>query len=143
MKHDLSEVGLKFPWPAAVSLRGIGVPSRAQLPSVPTVVIVLELVEPRAEPETPKEPVVEAPSPRPLVEKPREVPVQVIPPRRKRERRAPKVEEAAAPPPAPKPLKVIRRRKEEAPKVFETPPKEFSSTILRGFHLSPEDEPAK
>jgi hypothetical protein len=143
MKHDLSEMGLKRPWPAIPSVRGIRVASRAQLPAVPTVVIVLELVEAPVEPETPKEVMVEAPSPRPPAAKPREVPVQVIPPRRKRERRAPKVEEAPAPPPTPKPLKVIRRRKEEAPKVFETPPKEFPEAILSGFHLRPDDDPGK
>lgn len=139
MKHGLSEMGLKLQWPAAPRVRGILVASRTQLPSVPTVAIVLELVEAPVEVETPKEIAAEALNPQPAAPEPREVPVKVLPPREKRQRRAPKVEDAPAAPPTPKPLKVIRRRKEEAPKIFETPPKEFPEAILSAFHLRPDD----
>jgi len=143
MRLASCEMGLKLRWPLILGVRGIRVPARAQLPKVPTVGIGLEVAEVPVEPETPPQIVVEAPRPQPPAEKPREVPVRVIPPRQKRERRAPKVEETVAPPPAPKPLKVIRRRKEEAPKVFETPAKELSEVFLSGFRLRPDDDTAK
>lgn len=143
MKLTSCEMGLKLRWPRISSVRGFCVPALSRLPKVPTVGIGLEVVEAPAEPETPPQIVVEAPWSQPPVEKPLEVPVRVIPPRQKRQRRAPKVEEAVAPSPAPKPLKVIRRRKEEAPKVFETPPREFPDAIFSGFRLRPDGDTAK
>ncbi|MBI5250811.1 MAG: hypothetical protein HY912_15075 [Desulfomonile tiedjei] len=65
-----------------------------------------------------------------------DVSVQVVPTPVKR-RRAPKIE--LAPKPA-KPLKIIRRRREEAPKVFETSPKNFPKSMLQGIKAGLEEE---
>jgi len=41
----------------------------------------------------------------------------------------------------PKPLKVIRRRGEQAEKVFETPPKTFPQAMLEGIRYRPDEDP--
>ena len=65
-----------------------------------------------------------------------EVTVQALPmPTRKR--RSAKVDIA---PKSAKPLKVIRRRREEAPKVFETAPKDYPKSMLEGIKVGFEEE---
>ena len=59
--------------------------------------------------------------------------VKVIPAKEKRTRRKPEIEAAPVVAEAPKPLKVIRRRKEEAPNVFETGPRTVPRAMLEGI----------
>jgi hypothetical protein len=68
--------------------------------------------------------------------KPPEVIVKVLPTPVKRHR-SPKIELASQPA---KPLKVIRRRREEAPKVFETASKDFPKSMLEGIKVGYEEE---
>jgi len=60
---------------------------------------------------------------------------KVVPAPKKRETRPQRAKAVALEPIAPKPLKVIRRRREEAPKVFETPPKIVPRAMLEGIDL--------
>jgi hypothetical protein len=60
-----------------------------------------------------------------------EISVKVVPTPAKR-RRSAKVELA---PKLAQPLKVIRRRREEAPKVLETPPKDYPKSMLEGIKV--------
>jgi len=67
---------------------------------------------------------------------PTKVVVTVVPTPRKARARSPKTEGAAIPPaPVAKPLKVIRRRREESPKVFETSPKSLPRAMLEGIDI--------
>lgn len=68
--------------------------------------------------------------------KPPDVIVKVLPTPVKRHR-SPKIELASQPA---RPLKVIRRRREEAPKVFETASKDFPKSMLEGIKASYEEE---
>jgi hypothetical protein len=62
--------------------------------------------------------------------------VTVIPTPRKPRVRTPRLEvEEAASVPVNKPLKVIRRRREETPKVFETTAKSFPRAMLEGIDI--------
>jgi hypothetical protein len=75
----------------------------------------------------------------PVEELPAKHVVTVVPTPRKTRARIPKQEEEkAAPVTAPKPLKVIRRRREESPKVFETIPKSFPKAMLEGVDIDVE-----
>jgi hypothetical protein len=65
-----------------------------------------------------------------------EVSVQVVPTPAKK-RRSSKVELV---PKYAKPLKVIRRRREEAPKIFETAPKDYPKSILEGIKVGYDEE---
>lgn len=56
----------------------------------------------------------------------------------KKETVRPKVPDIAQEPP--KPLKVIRRRREEAPKVFETPPRTVPIAMLEGISLESDED---
>lgn len=69
---------------------------------------------------------------------PYEAVITVVPTPRQREIRPQRVKAAPLEPAAPKPLKVIRRRREEAPKIFETPPKTLPKAMLEGIDLDPE-----
>lgn len=62
--------------------------------------------------------------------------VQIVPTPVKRPR-SPKIELTAKPS---KPLKVIRRRREEPPKVFETASKDFPRSMLEGIKVGQEEE---
>ncbi len=68
--------------------------------------------------------------------KPPEIIVKLLPTPVKRHR-SPKIELASQPA---KPLKVIRRRREEAPKVFETASKDFPKSMLEGIKVGYEEE---
>ena len=62
--------------------------------------------------------------------------VTVVPTPRKQRVRTPRIEvEEAASVPVSKPLKVIRRRREETPKVFETTAKSFPRAMLEGIDI--------
>jgi hypothetical protein len=89
----------------------------------------LTVVEEQAQP---------APSirPTPIQELPAKHVVTVIPTPRKPRVRTPRLEvEEAASVPVNKPLKVIRRRREETPKVFETTAKSFPRAMLEGIDI--------
>jgi hypothetical protein len=89
----------------------------------------LTVVEEQAQP---------APSdrPAPIEELPVKHVVTVVPTPRKQRVRTPRVEvEEAASVPVHKPLKVIRRRREETPKVFETTAKSFPRAMLEGINI--------
>jgi hypothetical protein len=62
-------------------------------------------------------------------------PTTVVPAPSKRQTLPQKAKAAASERAIPKPLKVIRRRREEAPKVFETPPKIVPKAMLEGIDL--------
>jgi len=81
-----------------------------------------------------------SPEPMPSVEPPTEALVTVVPTPRKRAIRPQRAKAAPVEPAAPKPLKVIRRRREEAPKIFETPPKSLPKAMLEGIDLEPETD---
>jgi hypothetical protein len=97
--------------------------------------------EPKPKPRAESEPVMESKPEREPERGPvpssREVKVTVLPTPKKRQRKIvePKEETAALPPS--RPLKVIRRRREEEPKVFETPAKTFPQVLLEGVKSSP------
>lgn len=78
-----------------------------------------------AAPELPAGPVAEIPAPQPQ--------------RKRRSAGAKTAAEPAAPPPPATRLKVIRRRGEQEPKVFETVTREFPSAMLRGVK-APQDQ---
>ncbi len=84
-----------------------------------------------AEPQTEPEP----------IEEPLAVPVVKVVPTPKRPRaRTPKVDrDAATAASAQKPLKVIRRRREQSPIVFETMPKSFPKAMLEGVDFEAEE----
>jgi hypothetical protein len=75
-----------------------------------------------------------------IAQLPSQAVITVVPTPRKREIRPQRVEATPLEPAAPKPLKVIRRRKEEAPKIFETPPKTVPKAMLEGIDLDPEGD---
>ncbi len=82
----------------------------------------------------------ELPSPEvPPMELPPHVQVKVIPTPKKRAPRTVVLAEEPTAPPVTKPLKVIRKRKEEAPKVFETAPKPVPQAMLEGIKTSEEN----
>lgn len=70
---------------------------------------------------------------------PPHVEVQVIPTPKKRAPRYTSAAEESPEPPVTKPLKVIRKRKAEAPKIFETVPKAMPQAMLEGIETGPED----
>jgi len=65
--------------------------------------------------------------------KPLKRPKKLGPPGGSDSRSTERVKEQASMPLTPKPLKVIRRRGEETPKIFETVPKIFPNAILEGI----------
>lgn len=65
---------------------------------------------------------------------------KVVPAPKKEETRPQRAKAPTLEPVAPKPLKVIRRRREEAPKVFETPPKIVPKAMLEGIDLDRETD---
>jgi hypothetical protein len=69
----------------------------------------------------------------PSVEIPPHVQVQFIPTPKKRGPRSLAAEEEPSSPPVAKPLKVIRKRREHEPKVFETAPKPVPQAMLEGI----------
>jgi hypothetical protein len=75
----------------------------------------------------------------PSVEIPPHVQVQFIPTPKKRGPRSLSLAEEPNVPPVTKPLKIIRKRKEEAPKVFETEPKPVPQAMLEGIKTSQEN----
>ncbi len=82
-------------------------------------------------------------TPAPLVGKARSPPralVKVLPTREKRTRKRPEMEVAPVIAAVPKPLKVIRRRKQEEPKVFETAPRTVPRAMLEGINESTDAE---
>jgi hypothetical protein len=85
----------------------------------------------------PPAPVEELLPPAPVEELPEKpVVVTVIPTPKKARARTRKIEEEAQPlPPVLKPLKVIRRRREETPKVFETAAKSLPRAMLEGIDI--------
>lgn len=100
-------------------------PESAQLPLPEQLTVEEEQAQP-------------APSirPAPIQELPAKHVVTVIPTPRKPRVRAPRLEaEEAASVPVNKPLKVIRRRREETPKVFETAAKSFPRAMLEGIDI--------
>jgi len=106
----------------------------AALPETPEPVQLalpepLTVVEERAQP---------APSvrPEPVEEVPATHVVTVVPTPGKQRVRTPRLEvEEAASVPVHKPLKVIRRRREETPKIFETTAKSFPRAMLEGIDI--------
>ncbi len=98
---------------------------------------IAEEPEPAQQPLPAPLPTVEAQArPAPIEESPAKHVVTVIPTPRKPRVRSPKVDEKKAEPiPAPKPLKVIRRRREETPKVFETVAKSLPRAMLEGINI--------
>ncbi len=107
---------------------------------VPKILVLrsrqIEIVE---EPESVEEPapvvVTETRVEAPPAQEPRAVPVvRVVSTRKMPRARTPKVDaEAVAPAPIQKPLKVIRRRREQSPIVFETMPKSVPKAMLEGI----------
>ncbi len=91
----------------------------------------------KPEPDKPARPVPEVQGPPNIRETPRPIAVTVIPPPKKRQPRLPKQEVTA--PPVPVALKVIRRRREQAPKVFEKTVKSFPKGMLEGVELHSEE----
>jgi hypothetical protein len=89
------------------------------------------------EPATPPPPAEAPQMPVKKIETPRSIEVKVIPSPKKRQPRMPKQEQAA--PPVPVALKVIRRRREQAPKVFEKTVNSFPKGMLEGVDLQPEE----
>ena len=61
-----------------------------------------------------------------------EVKVTFLPTPKKRQRKVEESNNEEETPQQSRPLKVIRRRKQEEPKVFETPPKTFPTVLLEG-----------
>lgn len=76
----------------------------------------------------------------PLAAEISQVVIQKLPPATKKERRQPKADTAPKDAAVPKPLKVIRRRREQEPKIFETPPKILPDSILRNYRASEEED---
>ncbi|MBI4964336.1 MAG: hypothetical protein HY913_13750 [Desulfomonile tiedjei] len=105
--------------------------------------VSLERLKPAAPVERqPVEAIVARPSPETVqkVERPSEAIIKVVPTPRKREIRPPRAKAAPLQPAPPKPLKVIRRRREEAPKIFETSPKSVPKAMLEGIDLDTETD---
>jgi len=75
----------------------------------------------------------------PSLEIPSHVQVKVIPTPKKRGPRSVALAEEPNTPPVTKPLKVIRKRREEAPKIFETAPKPVPQAMLEGIKTSQEN----
>jgi hypothetical protein len=69
---------------------------------------------------------------------PKPVTVTVVPTPAARKARLPKVETESSEPS--KPLKVIRRRREQAPKIFETPSGTFPKAMLEGISAGSDEE---
>ncbi len=68
--------------------------------------------------------------------KAKEVKITFLPTPKKRQRKTSEPDEEEETQPPSRPLKVIRRRKEEEPKVFETLPKTFPTVLLEGVKVS-------
>lgn len=91
--------------------------------------------------EEPPIPVVELkPAKREASEASADVRIQLVPTPRKRQPRIPEPQVESVVSATPKPIKVIRRRAEEAPKVFETAPKTVPKAMLEGVKLLVEEE---
>ncbi len=100
-----------------------------------TPVELAPIEPPRMEPPLVEIPRMELPS----VEIPPHVQVQFIPTPKKRGPRSVSLAEEPTTPPVSKPLKIIRKRKEQEPKVFETAPKPVPQAMLEGIKTSPEN----
>ncbi len=74
-----------------------------------------------------------------VAERPQAVQVKVIPTPGMKRRPPAKPRKEAMEPTATKPLKIIRRRREEAPKVFETAPMPVPEAMLAGIKAPEED----
>ncbi len=74
-----------------------------------------------------------------VAEVPVAVQVKVIPTPDTKRRRPVKPQKETTEPVATKPLKIIRRRREEAPKVFETAPMPVPKAMLAGIKVSEKD----
>gem|GEM_PF-3343563 len=119
-------------------------PRRAPKPLAPRTREPVPPSAPEPAPSRIQEP---APAPKPLAVSTREpVPESVpksVPAPRKRRPRTPKAEVSpapvAAPVPEPRPIKVIRRRGQQA-KVFETMIRGLPRAMLEGVEVAPEDE---
>ena len=114
-------------------LAGATVKVHASVPRLSSRQSELVRFQAKPEPPTPAAPVSETPAVPKVVETARQVPVKVIPSPRKRQPRLPKPEPEV--PPVPVALKVIRRRREQAPKVFEKTVKSFPKGMLEGVEL--------
>jgi hypothetical protein len=84
------------------------------------------------------EPYVEPPR-KVVPEIPSHVEVKLIPTPKKRGPRYAAAPEESSEPPVTKPLKVIRKRKAEAPKIFETDPRPMPQAMLVGIETESED----
>jgi hypothetical protein len=119
---------------------------KAKVDEVP----VKKLRKPKPMPVEPVQAVIKEEPPIPVVElKPSEpeapeasadVKIQVVPTPRKRQPRIPEPQVESAVSATPKPIKVIRRRAEEAPKVFETAPKTVPKAMMEGVKLLMDEE---
>jgi len=89
----------------------------------------------------PKEqPVEAAPLPEPAQIPASQVTIKVIPTPKKRHSRTPEIDVEPLVPQEPKPLKVIRRRAAQEPKVFETEARLFPEAMLEGVKSLNEQE---
>jgi hypothetical protein len=126
-------------------LTGIRVRLPGKIPEVKAVEEVSGKVVEEAAPHVAQEIVKEAPKPRRSVKKSTAVTQEVIPEREEKPvgpaERALQADDHLVPPP--KPLKVIRRRRAEEPKIFETVPKSFPRAMLEGIKLTPEEKGEK
>ena len=127
----------------APRLTGIKVRMQAKTLEVNVVEEAPVKVAEEAGPSTPQETVKQAPKPRRSVKKPPEATRSVSPAREEKPvepaKKQKPVEVDARLVPPPKPLKVIRRRRAEEPKVFETAPKSFPRAMLAGVKVTPEE----
>jgi hypothetical protein len=121
---------------AMPSLRGKKIGILTVLPAIPPTQVSLRKRSHKEDLQQPVESPRELPR---VVEIPQAVPVKVIPEAGAKTRRAAKPREEASPAIATKPLKVIRRRREEAPKVFETAPMPVPEAMLAGAKASDND----
>lgn len=128
-------------------LTGIRVMLPGKTPDVHDVEEESVKVVEEAAPPVAQEPVRQAPKTRRSVKKSPEVTQKVIPPPEEKPKpvepakSAPETRDPLVPPP--KPLKVIRRRRAEEPKIFETAPKSFPRAMLEGIKLTPEEKGEK
>jgi len=88
--------------------------------------------------DAPVAPVAIEQKPEPATKGLRDVSVKVIPTPKKRHSRTEEVAVEPVVPDEPRPLKVIRRRREEEPKVFETTARLFPKAMLEGVKSPPD-----
>jgi hypothetical protein len=118
-------------------LTGTTMQVHATVPRLTAMRSELMGARPTPKPAAPPPPVQVTQIPAKVTATPRPIEVKVIPPPKKRQPRIPKQEPAA--PPVPVALKVIRRRREQAPKVFEKTVKSFPKGMLEGVDLQSEE----